>query len=83
MEKPESLEEFYQRKLIVLPENLRKDIGHFNIFRLTPPEPGKPIQIPYRRRDFYKVVLVVGQSRVHFADQVVEIRKQALTFSTP
>ena len=30
----ESLEEFYKRKFDWLPEDVRKDIGHFNMFHL-------------------------------------------------
>jgi AraC family transcriptional activator of pobA len=79
----ESLEEFYKRKFEWLPEDFRKDIGHFNMFELEPFVEGKPTSIPYRRRDFYKIMLVKGNSRVHYADQVVEVKKQALCFSNP
>ena len=83
MDKPESLEEFYERKFNWLPEDLKKDMGHFNIFRLEPYWEGKVKAIPYRRRDFYKVMLVQGQSQVHYADRVYEVKKQALSFSNP
>lgn len=79
----ESLEEFYKRKFEWLPEDFRKDIGHFNMFELEPFVEGKPTAIPYRRRDFYKIMLVKGNSRVHYADKVVEVKKQALCFSNP
>ncbi|MCB0375700.1 MAG: helix-turn-helix domain-containing protein [Sinomicrobium sp.] len=83
MDKAESLQEFYKRKFDWLPENFRKEVGHFNIFRLEPHVEGKPTRIPYRRRDFYKIMLVKGNSKVHYADQVVEVQKQALSFSNP
>ena len=83
MDKPEKIEEFYQRKYNRLPENLKSEIGHFNIFRLEPYVEGKPTKIPYRRRDFYKIMFVKGNSQVHYADQVVEVKKQALSFSNP
>jgi AraC family transcriptional activator of pobA len=83
MDKTETLEEFYMRKFDWIPDNLRKEIGHFNIFRLEPYVEGKPTKIPYRRRDFYKITLVKGNSKVHFADKVVEVQKQALSFSNP
>lgn len=75
MENPESLEEFYKCKFQWLPENIRKEIGHFNLFDLEPFVEGKPTAIPYRRRDFYKIMLVKGQSRVHYADRVVQVKK--------
>lgn len=80
MEKSESLEEFYKKKFNWMPENIRNEIGHFNLFHLEPFVEGKPTNIPYKRRDFYKIMLVKGQSQVHFADKVVEIKKQALSF---
>ncbi|MFC4871729.1 helix-turn-helix domain-containing protein [Negadavirga shengliensis] len=83
MEKPETLEEFYKRKFSWLPENIRNDIGHFNMFRLEPYAQGKVSSIPYRRRDFYKIMLVKGKSSVYYADKVVGVEKQALSFSNP
>lgn len=58
MDTPESLEEFYKRKFNWLPENIKNEIGHFNLFRLQPYVEGKPTSIPYKRRDFYKIMLV-------------------------
>lgn len=80
MDKPESIGDFYKRKYDFIPDNLRNEIGHFNIFKLENLI-GKPI--PYKRRDFYKITLVIGNSKVHFADKVVEVHKQALSFSNP
>lgn len=83
MKSVESLEEFYKRKFDWLPEEIRKDIGHFNMFYLAPFRDGQATSIPYRRRDFYKIMLVKGNSRVHFGDKVVEVQQQALAFSSP
>ncbi len=83
MEKIESLQEFYKRKLDQVPGIVSSEIGHFNLFRLEPFVEGKPTNIPYRRRDFYKIMLVKGNSEVHFADRKVEVKKQALSFSNP
>ncbi len=83
MHKPESIEEFYKRKFDWMPDNFRHEIGHFNMFRLEPFVEGKPTNIPYRRRDFYKIMLVKGSSQVHFADKIVTIKKQALSLSNP
>ncbi len=83
MDKMETLEEFYRKKFDWMPENIRNEIGHFNLFRLEPFVEGKPTNIPYRRRDYYKIMLVKGGSQVHFADKIVEVKKQALSFSNP
>lgn len=83
MDKPESIEAFYQRKFGRLPDNFGKELGHFNLFRLEPFVEGKPAKIPYRRRDFYKIMLVKGSSKVHYADRIFEINNLALSFSNP
>jgi AraC family transcriptional activator of pobA len=83
MEKIESIEEFYKRKFGWMPDNIRNEIGHFNVFRLEPFVGDKAQPVPYKRRDFYKIMLVIGNSKVHYADKVVEVKKQALSFSNP
>lgn len=80
MDKPETLEELYKRKFEWMPDGIRNDIGHFNVFELKPLV-GKPI--PYKRRDYYKIMLVIGHSKVHYANKVIEVQKQALSFSNP
>ncbi|MGS2762620.1 helix-turn-helix domain-containing protein [Sinomicrobium sp. M5D2P9] len=83
MSNAESIEDFYQCKLQWLPDNLRKEIGHFNVFGLEPfvGEGAKPV--PYSRRDYFKISLIKGNSIVHYADKTIEIKKQALLFANP
>ena len=83
MEKPENLEEFYKRKFDWIPDSLRKDIGHFNIFKLDPLIGKNARPVPYKRRDFYKIMLVIGGGTVHYADRTIRVEKQALSFSNP
>lgn len=66
-----------------MPENIRNEIGHFNVFRLEPVVGDKAKPAPYKRRDFYKIMLVRGNSQVHYADKVVQVQRQALSFSNP
>ncbi|SEI96342.1 hypothetical protein SAMN05216327_1052 [Dyadobacter sp. SG02] len=47
MEKPESLEEFYQYKFNWLPENLQHDIGHFNVFPMGENFMANPVPARY------------------------------------
>lgn len=79
----ESLEELYERKFNWIPDNFRAGIGHFNIFRLEPFTGDKAKPVPYKRRDYFKIMLVIGHSQVHYADNVLEVKKQALSFSNP
>jgi len=83
MDKIETIEEFYKRKFDWLPDNLRNEIGHFNVFRHAPIEPGKAKAVPYKRRDYYKIMLVIGDVNMNYADKVVSVKKQALFFSNP
>ncbi|UOQ64994.1 helix-turn-helix domain-containing protein [Hymenobacter volaticus] len=83
MSKPVSLEEFYQAKIHWMPENLKQDIGHFNVFRLDDFVGPKACHLPYSRKDFYKITLVTGRSNYHFADKTVEVRGNALLFANP
>lgn len=83
MDKIETIEEFYKRKFDWMPDNLKNEIGHFNVFNLEPFVGDKAQPVPYKRRDFYKIMLVIGNSKVHYADKVIEVKKQALSFSNP
>ena len=79
----ETLEELYKRKFDWIPNSIRKEFGHFNVFRLEPFVGEKAKPVPYKRRDYYKIMLVIGHSKIHYADKVVEVKKQALSFSSP
>lgn len=83
MEKTHSIEDFYRCKLNWMPENLQKEVGHFNVFKLDDfmGASGKPM--PYSRKDFYKISIVSGRNRIYYADRTVETEKNALLFASP
>lgn len=83
MKKMESIEDFYKAKLQYIPDTIRKEIGHFNVFRLEPFVGAGAKPIPYSRRDFFKISLINGHNKVHYADKVIEIKKHALLFANP
>ena len=83
MRQVETIEEFYKRKFDWIPDNIKNEIGHFNVFQHEPAEPGKIKTLPYKRRDFYKIMLVIGDISINYADKVVAVKKQALYFSNP
>lgn len=83
MEKLESIEDFYLNKALFMPDNLKKEIGHFNVFVLDDFMGCSAKPIPYSRKDYFKISLIVGKNKVHYADKVVEIEKQALFFANP
>jgi AraC family transcriptional regulator, transcriptional activator of pobA len=83
MPKTETLEDFYKQKFNWMPDNLKKDIGHFNVFDLEDCfGPGKqPIQ--YTRRDYYKIALMRGEHIYHYADKSLEVSGTTLIFFNP
>lgn len=83
MNKIETIEDFYKRKVHWIPDNLRNEIGHFNVFRVEPVIGGNAKPVPYKRRDFFKVTLAVGNNKILYADKILEVEKQALVFSNP
>lgn len=83
MEKTQTIEEFYESKLNWMPDSLQKEIGHFNVFKLNEFVGCHAKPIPYSRKDYFKISLIVGRNKVHYADKIVEIEQQALLFANP
>ncbi len=83
MRQVETIEQFYKRKFNWVPENLQKELGHFNVFRLDPYIGSNAEPVPYSRRDFYKITITLGSGKVFYADKCYEVKQQALTFSSP
>jgi AraC family transcriptional regulator, transcriptional activator of pobA len=79
----ESLEDFYQKKFNWLPDNLSQDIGHFNVFNLEAWMSNKGSSIKYTRRDYYKITLLRGRHRYHYADKSVDVDGTTLIFFNP
>lgn len=83
MSKPYSIEDFYHEKFNWIPENLKRGLGHFNVIKIDQLITEKPKNIPFSRRDYYKISLIVGNRKINYLDHSIEIRKQALMFSNP
>lgn len=49
MNRIETIEEFYKRKFDWMPDNIRKGIGHFNVFALEPLVKDDPRSVSYAR----------------------------------
>ncbi|RYG01866.1 MAG: AraC family transcriptional regulator [Chitinophagaceae bacterium] len=83
MLKSESLEEFYQKKMNWLPENLQQDIGHFNVFRMEDCVGPHSTPVRYTRREFYKITILRGKHVYHYADKSIEVDGTTLIFFNP
>lgn len=83
MAKLHTLEDFYQNKLDYVPDSIKKGIGHFNVFRMEEfsGHPGKPI--PYSRKDYYKISLIIGRNQYQYADKIIEVKQAGISFANP
>jgi len=81
-----SLDEFYKQTAALIPEGINKEIGHFNVFKIADLNASlrnKPGVMPYNRRSYYKISMIIGRNKAEYADKVVDIQKNALLFATP
>jgi AraC family transcriptional regulator, transcriptional activator of pobA len=83
MNKVQTIEEFYKTKLNWMPDNLKKEMGHFNVFRIDECACKRNRPAPYSRKDFYKITLLKGKTLIHYADKTVQSDRYALLFSNP
>lgn len=83
MNKPQTVENLYKYKFDWVPERLQTEIGHFNVFNLEDfaGKAGKPV--PFSRRDYYKISLILGRTDIYYADKTLKIQKKGLLFSNP
>ncbi|GGN04621.1 AraC family transcriptional regulator [Dyadobacter beijingensis] len=65
------------------PETGESEVGHFNVFKVEDLLVSKNRPVTYSRRNFFKVSLVTGHSKIHYADQCIEVRDSALVFTNP
>jgi AraC family transcriptional regulator, transcriptional activator of pobA len=82
MTKIVELQTFY-KNIEQSPADNDSEYGHFNIFRIEDMVLPKYRKASYSRRSFYKVTLIKGHSKVHYADRDIEINGSALVFSNP
>ncbi|MBC7902217.1 MAG: helix-turn-helix transcriptional regulator [Gemmatimonadaceae bacterium] len=89
-----SVEDFYQEITKInemevsslYPDGLEKETGHFNVFHiedLVKKLKADQTFMPYNRRAYYKISLVVGHNIAEYADKIIPIEKTALLFATP
>lgn len=79
MNQIEDISGFYQRIEHPFMERLTPDSPHINIFERASCDG----TIPFSRRDYYKVTLILGKGRLEYADKSLYIDRPALMFSNP
>lgn len=75
-----SLEAFYAHKFDESPSRPPNGVGDFNVFRLTD---SRNVPAPYVRYDFYKIMLIRGKHRCHYADKSIALEGSTLLFFNP
>lgn len=83
MTKPETLEEYYAKYKFIKTPDLSKEEGHFNVFRIEELSPEYANTITYGRKDYFKICVVTGKSKIHYADKSFEILENGLLFANP
>ncbi len=77
-----SLASFYAQKFYNTPRLPPAGVGDFNVFTLTESTGGTP-PAPYGRYDFFKIMLIRGAHRCHYADKSIALNGSSLLFFNP
>ncbi len=83
MEALETIEEYYKRKFGWLPDNIKRGIGHFNVFPFTAYKSEQTKPVFFRKQDFYIISVASGHAHIHFEDKVLEMKQRGLLISSP
>jgi AraC family transcriptional activator of pobA len=67
------------------PPDMRRELGHFDVFTVGGPQAGTPYRPPrhFNRQAFYKISLTHGSGCLEFADQKQEVGPHFLFLATP
>ncbi|REC50284.1 helix-turn-helix domain-containing protein [Chryseobacterium pennipullorum] len=81
MQESESVKSFYERYApnLGFPCVGTSGMGHFNVFSREECS----LLSPYSRRDYYKISLIIGKGKLHYADKWIYVDRPALLFSNP
>lgn len=83
MTKPETLEDYYAKYKFIKTPDLSREEGHFNVFKIEELSLEYANTITYGRKDYFKICVVTGKSKIHYADKSFEIIENGLLFSNP
>ncbi len=82
MDKPETLEAYYANRPFLKSVDLSHEEGHFNVFRIEDYKADNKNNVAYSRKDYFKICLVNGNSKIHYADKSFEILEHGLLFTS-
>lgn len=64
-------------------QETEQKVGQFNFFKLEKYDPTRIKPLPYRRRDFFKIMYLIGDVEFHYADKIIAPKSPSLLFSNP
>lgn len=73
----------YDCAIETLPDNLRKEIGQFNVFYIDHDRDDRFDCQSYNRKGLYKISLLKGETKLFYADRTMKFAQYALLFSNP
>ncbi len=80
-DKPQALH--YESIIETLSENLKKEIGQFNVFYINHDKDDRFDCQSYNRKGLYKISLLKGETKLFYADMTMKFEQYALLFSNP
>ncbi|ATL47025.1 AraC family transcriptional regulator [Chitinophaga caeni] len=85
MENQNDITEFYKKKNLDIPVYLQWGTAHFDVMKIdTLKKRNEAISLlSFTRKGLYKIKLVKGNCKCHYADRTIEIEKYALVFINP
>lgn len=83
MNKIQTLEEFHiERRLTKLDDQVNS-MEYLNVFRIEEKNADQLLPVAFNRKDYFKICLTKGKSRIHYAERSFEIKEYALLFANP
>jgi len=85
MKNSDDIADFYKKKNLNVPTYFQWGTGHFDVMKIdTLKKRNEAISLlSFTRKSLYKIKLVKGKCKFHYADRTIEVEKYALVFINP
>ena len=85
MEKCNEIADFYKIKNLNIPSYFQWGTEHFDVMKIDTLEKREEAisLLSFSRKNLYKIKLVKGKCKCHYADKTIEIEEYALVFINP
>ena len=85
MKLPDNIEDFYRDKNLSIPSSIDWQSGYFDIIKITSSLQRESLisQFSFYRKNLYKIKLIKGQCKCHYASRSIDVKGFALIFVAP